>query len=59
MDKYTVSQRVRIIETYYEMVVQKNAYCALRDFFGITNQPSERTIINIVLKFKETGLEKS
>ena len=59
MDKYTVSQRVRIFEAYYENCFsKKNAYHALRDFFRITNRPTERTILNIVHKFKVTGSVK-
>ena len=56
MDKYTVSERVRIIEAYYEnSCSKKNAYRALCDFFGSTNRPTGRTILNIFHKFKETG----
>ena len=36
MDKYTVSQRVKIIEAYYENGCSKrNAYRALRDFLEL------------------------
>ena len=35
MDKYTVSQRVGIIEAYYENAYsKKNVYRALRDFWN-------------------------
>ena len=56
---YTVQQRVRIIEAYYgNGCSKKSVYRALRDFFGITNLPTERTILYIVYKFKETGSVK-
>ena len=55
-----MSQRARIIEAYNENGCSKtNAYRGLRDFFGITNRPTERTILNIDHKFKETGSLKS
>ena len=43
-----------------KMVVQRKMHIKhYIIFFGITNRPTERTILNIVYKFKETGSVKS
>ena len=41
-----------------KMLIQRKMYIAHYVIFGITNRPTERTILNIVHKFKETGLVK-
>ena len=50
-----VEQCVYIVKTYFEngsSVVR--TYRAIRDYFGVQNRPSEKTIRNIVHKFETT-----
>ena len=56
MERYTIEQRVKVIQAYYENGrSDQNAYRALRDFFGQFNRPNVRTIGKIVQKFEQTG----
>ena len=56
MARYTIEQRVKVIQAYYENgPLNQNAYRALRDFFGQFNRPNVRTIRKIVQKFEQTG----
>lgn len=56
MERLTIEQRVKVIEAYYENGrSNKNAFRALRDFFGQHNRPTESAIGKIVKKFKQTG----
>lgn len=56
MERYTIQQRVKVIQTYYENGrSNQNAYRALRDFFGQFDRPNVRTIAKIVEKFEQTG----
>ncbi|CAH1112473.1 unnamed protein product [Psylliodes chrysocephalus] len=52
MERYTVEQRVYVIKTYFENRSSVIAtYRRIRDYFGIQNRPSERTM----RKFETTG----
>ena len=52
MERYTIEQRVKVIQAYYENGrSNQNAYRALRDIFGQYNRPNVRTIEKIVQKF--------
>lgn len=56
MDTLSVEQRVKIVQAYYENGrSKKNAFRKLRDFFGRHDRPTERTILNVVHKFEQTG----
>ena len=45
MERYTIEQRVKVIQAYYENGrSNQNAYRELRDFFGQFNRPNMRTI---------------
>ena len=57
MERYTIQQRVKVIQTYYENGrSNQNAYRALRDFFfGQFKRPNVRTIRKIVQTFEQTG----
>ena len=56
MESYTIEQRVKVIQAYYENGrSNQNAYRALREFFGQFNRPNVRTIGKIVHKFEQTG----
>lgn len=56
MERLTIEQRVKVIEAYYENGrSNKNAFRALRDYFGQHNRPTESSIAKIIRKFKETG----
>jgi len=56
MESYTIQQRVQIVELFYENQRSvKNVFRKLRDFYGLHNRPSERTIGRIVQKFQDTG----
>src|SRR5215469_8407965 len=56
MERYTIEQRVKVIQAYYENGrSNQNAYRALRDIFGQFNRPNVRTIGKIVHKFEQTG----
>ena len=56
MERYTIQQRVKVIQTYYENGrSNQNAYRALRDFFDQFDRPNVRTIAKIVEKFEQTG----
>ena len=56
MERLTIEQRVKVIEAYYENGrSNRNAFRALRDFFGQHNRPTESAIGKIVRKFKQTG----
>ena len=55
MERYTIEQRVKVIQAYYENGrSNQNAYRALRDFFGQFNRPNERTIEKIMQKFEHS-----
>ena len=59
MERYTVEQRIQIIELFYENGrSNKNVFRKLRDFYPRHNRPTEATIGNIVKKFRETGSVK-
>ena len=56
MPKLTIEQRVKVVEAYYEnRPSNKNAFRALREFFGQHNRPTESAIGELVRKFKQTG----
>ncbi|KAL7631744.1 UNVERIFIED_CONTAM: hypothetical protein RMT77_017953 [Armadillidium vulgare] len=56
MERYTMEQRVKVIQAYYENGrSNQNAYRALRDFFGQFNRPNVPTIGKILKKFEQTG----
>ncbi len=48
MERYTIEQRVKLIQAYYE---KKHS----NDFFGQFNRPNVPTNRNIVQKFEYTG----
>ena len=52
MERYTIEQRVKVIQAYYENGrSNQNAYRAIRDFFGQFYRKNVRTIGKIVQKF--------
>ncbi|KAF2883533.1 hypothetical protein ILUMI_22649 [Ignelater luminosus] len=56
MAEYKTEQRVKIIQAYYENgKSRKNTLCALREYFGVQNRPSERTVWNLAKTFEQTG----
>ena len=47
MQRLTIEQRVKVVEAYYENGrSNKNAFRALREFFGQHNRPTESAIGN-------------
>ncbi|CAK9801230.1 Transposable element Tc3 transposase [Anthophora plagiata] len=56
MDRYTLQQRIHIIQTYYENGRSLiNTYRKLRNYFGVNNRPNQSSIQRLVKKFEETG----
>lgn len=56
MEKYTIEQRVKVIQAYYgNGRSNQTAYRVLRETFGQFNRPNVRTIGKIVAKFEQTG----
>ena len=56
MDRLTITQRIKIIKTYYKNGVSAIAtYRALRGGYGLHNRPTTQAIAKIVKKFEETG----
>ena len=57
MDRLTITQRIKIIKTYYENGISATAaYCALRGDYGLQNRPTTQAMGKIVKKFEETGV---
>ena len=56
MDRLTITQRIKIIKTYYKNGDSATAtYRALRGDYGLHNRPTTQAIGKIVKKFEETG----
>lgn len=56
MQRYTVPQRVKVIEIYYRNQLSiRRTFRALREIHGPNNRPTEATIRRIVSKFEATG----
>ena len=56
MNRYTVEQRIKVVQTYYENGRStRNAFRALREYFGQHNRPNEATISRLIMKFEQTG----
>ncbi|CAK9817074.1 Transposable element Tc3 transposase [Anthophora quadrimaculata] len=56
MDRYTLQQRIHIIQTYYENGRSLiSTYRKLRNYFGVNNRPNQSSIQRLVKKFEETG----
>ena len=51
MDHLIITQRIKIIKTYY-----KNADSTTATYYGFHNRPTTQAIGKIVKKFKETGM---
>ena len=57
MDRLTITQRIKMIKTYYKNCDSVTAtYGALREDYGLHYRPTAPTISKIVKKFEETGL---
>ena len=57
MDRLTITQRRKIIKTYYKQGGSATAtYGALRGDYSLHNRPTTQAIGKIVKKFEETGL---
>lgn len=56
MSNFTVQQRIKVIETYYENSRSvKTTFRKLRSEFGQYDRPTEKGILQIVQKFQTTG----
>ena len=56
MDRLTITQRIKIIKTYYKNGDSATAtHHALIGDYGLHNRPTTQAIGKIVKKFKETG----
>ncbi len=57
MKRYTMEQRVKFNQTYYENGrCNQNAYRVLGDFFAQYNRPNVRTIGKIVKILRKPGV---
>ena len=55
MDRLTITQRIKIIKTYYKYGDCVTAtYHAFRGDYGLHNRPTKQAISRIVKKFEET-----
>lgn len=55
MGKYTLQQRLQIVEIYFKNHCSVRAtYRALREFYGQHNRPSESAIQRLIAKFRKT-----
>ena len=55
MDRLTITQRIKIIKTYYKNGDSAPAtYCPLRGDYGLHNRPTTQAFGKIVKKFEET-----
>lgn len=56
MEKYTLRQRIQIVEIYYENSRSvTRTLRALRDVYGRNDRPNKATIERLMARFKETG----
>ena len=57
MDPLTITQRIKLIKTYYKNGDFATAtYRNLREDYGLHNRPTTQAIGKIVNKLKETGM---
>ena len=57
MDRLTITQRIKIIKTYYQSGDSSTStYPALRGNYGLHNGPTTKVIGKIVNKFEEIGV---
>ena len=57
MDHLAITQRIKIIKTYYKNGNSDiTMYRALRGYYGLQNRPTTQAIGKIVNKFKDTGV---
>ena len=57
MDRLTISQRIKILKTYYKNDDSATAtYCALREDYGLHHHSTTQAIGKIVKKLEETEM---
>ena len=57
MDRLIITQRIKIIKTYYKNGDSATAkYSALREDYGLPNRPTTQAVGKIVKKFERTGV---